>query len=221
MNHDDHVRLIAAGVGRDSGGVWADFGAGSGAFTLALRDLAGPEADLIAVDRDRGSLRALRTAMERQFPGTRLRTVEADFRDALHLPPLDGILAANAIHFVPEQAALLRRWQDYLKPEGRLIVIEYDADVGNRWVPYPLSFAAFGPIARAAGFAAPVRIGTYPSRFLGQIYAAATAPAARVSSRPDPASCRRAVPGMPNEVFSRSRFLDYDASQTVRSMASL
>ena len=101
MNHDDHVRLIAAGLERNSGGVWADFGAGSGAFTLALRDLAGPEIELIAVDRDRGSLRALRDAMARQFPGTRLQTIEADFRDPLQLPPLDGIIAANAIHFVP------------------------------------------------------------------------------------------------------------------------
>ena len=35
MNHTDHVQLIEAGLERHSGGVWADFGAGSGAFTLA------------------------------------------------------------------------------------------------------------------------------------------------------------------------------------------
>ena len=56
VNHADHVQLIEAGLERDSGGVWADFGAGSGAFTLALRDIAGPDAAIIAVDRDRASL---------------------------------------------------------------------------------------------------------------------------------------------------------------------
>ena len=71
----------------------------------------------------------------------------------------------------------MQGWRDYLKPEGRLIVVEYDADVGNRWVPYPLSFAALGPVAQAAGFSEPARIGMYPSRFLGGIYAAVTAPA--------------------------------------------
>ena len=89
--------------------------------------------------------------MARQFPGTRLETIEADFRDPLPLPPLDGIIAANAIHFVPEQAALLRRWREYLKPGGRLIVVEYDAEVGNRWVPYPLSFAPAVPSRKPPG----------------------------------------------------------------------
>src|SRR5690349_5416792 len=140
MNHDDHVRLIADGVSHGSGGVWADFGAGDGAFTLALRDVAGPEIEIIAVDRDSGRLRRLGAAMERRFAGTRLQSLAADFTQPIELPPLDGIVAANAIHYVPwrEQSALLQRWREYLVPEGRLVVVEYDADRGNPWVPYPL-----------------------------------------------------------------------------------
>jgi ubiquinone/menaquinone biosynthesis C-methylase UbiE len=179
MNHDDHVRLIEGGVGRGSGGVWADLGAGSGAFTLALRDVAGSEVEIIAVDRDRGGLRSLRDAMDRRFPGARLHLLEGDFSRELDLPPLDGILTANAIHYVPwlDQSALLRQWRDYLRPEGRLVMVEYDADVGNRWVPYPVSFMSLGPLAQAAGFAKPSLLGTVPSRFLGRMYAAVTFPA--------------------------------------------
>src|SRR5215212_6667485 len=178
MNHADHVQLIETGVERNSGRVWADFGAGSGAFTLALRDIAGPDIELIAIDRDRGSLQTLDATMERLFPGTRLRLLAADMARHLTLPPLDGIVAANAIHFVPlrDQTALLRRWRSYLKPEGRLIVIEYDADSGNRWAPYPLSYAAFRETARAAGFTDPVLLGSRPSRWLGRIYSALTRP---------------------------------------------
>ncbi len=182
MNHDDHVRLIEAGVGRDSGGVWAELGAGTGAFTLALRDVAGPAVEIIGVDQDSGSLRSLRNSIERYFPDTRLRIVLADFNGELPLPPLDGILAANSIHYEPDQEALLRRWRTYLKPEGRLIVVEYDTDVGNRWVPHPLSFGSFGRVAKAAGFSEPELIGTHPSRFLGGFYAALTFPA-RLESR--------------------------------------
>jgi ubiquinone/menaquinone biosynthesis C-methylase UbiE len=170
MNHADHVRLIAPGIEPNSGGAWADLGAGTGAFTLALRDVAGPGVEIWAVDRDAGALRA---AMERQFPGTALHPLAGDFTQPLDLPHLDGIVAANAIHYVQDRVALLRGWRDYLKPGGRLILVEYDADRGNRWVPYPVSFAALPSLARAAGFDRPTLLATYPSRFLDRIYSAA------------------------------------------------
>ena len=69
--------------------------------TLALRDIAGPDAEIIAIDRDRASLETLRATMERRFPGTRLRLLQADIAGRLTLPPLDGIVAANAIHYIP------------------------------------------------------------------------------------------------------------------------
>src|ERR687890_1938625 len=99
VNHADHVQLIKNGIDRDRGGIWVDFGAGSGAFTLALRDIAGPDTAIIAIDRDRASLRTLRATMERLFPGTRLRLLEADIADRLTLPTLNGVIAANAIHY--------------------------------------------------------------------------------------------------------------------------
>ncbi|MDQ2653445.1 MAG: class I SAM-dependent methyltransferase [Chloroflexota bacterium] len=171
MNHADHVRLIAPGIPAQAGGRWADFGAGTGAFTLALRDVAGPDVEITAVDRDPDDLRELRRAMERAFPGTLLRTHAADFTRPLELPPLAGILAANSLHYVRDQAALLRLWHRYLVPGGRLIVVEYDTDRGNHWVPYALSFETFAAIAQDAGFTTPERIGTQPSRFLGQFFA--------------------------------------------------
>jgi ubiquinone/menaquinone biosynthesis C-methylase UbiE len=189
VNHADHVQLIETGIERNRAGVWADFGAGSGAFTLALRDIAGPDIDLIAVDRDRASLQTLRATMERQFPGTQLRLLEADFAGHLTLPPLDGIIAANTIHFVSLQnrTALLRRWRSYLKPAGRLVVVEYDTDSGNPWAPYPMSFAAFRETAQTAGYTDPTLLGSRPSRWLGRIYSALTHPIpATVTPSPGP-----------------------------------
>ena len=37
MDHTDHVNLLRDAVGL--GGTWADFGSGTGAFTLALAEL--------------------------------------------------------------------------------------------------------------------------------------------------------------------------------------
>ena len=171
MNHADHVRLITPGVPENAGGRWADFGAGTGAFTLALRDVAGPDVEIIAIDRDAGDLREVQRAMEHAFPGTLLQTRAADFTRPLELPPLAGILAANSLHYVRDQVALLRRWRSYLAPGGRLIVVEYDTGHGNHWVPHAISFETFSEIAQEAGFTAPQRIGTQPSRFLGRFFA--------------------------------------------------
>ena len=66
------------------------------------------------------------------------------------------------------------------------MLVEYDADHGNHWVPYPISFAAWQRLAPAAGFAPPRLLGRVPSRFLGAIYAARLA-GPGLTGRPGPA----------------------------------
>jgi len=56
VEHADHVTLLRGGV-PGPGGAWADFGAGRGAFTLALAELIGPGSQLHAIDRDAGDHR--------------------------------------------------------------------------------------------------------------------------------------------------------------------
>lgn len=185
MDHADHVGLIRAGVAGLVGAVWADIGAGSGAFTLALADLLGPGADVIAIDRDAGALRANRGAVAARFPATRLQTVVGDLEATLDLPPLDGLVAANSLHFVPRdrQVTAVRRLATYLRPGGTFVVVEYDADRGNPWVPHPFSAETWATLAVDAGLERPQVIGRVPSRFLGAIYAAASRPASTDASR--------------------------------------
>ena len=66
MNHHDHVNLLRP-ANLQPGGVWADFGAGSGAFTLALRELIGPNAEIYAIDTDRARLVELDRAYRSRF----------------------------------------------------------------------------------------------------------------------------------------------------------
>lgn len=188
MNHSDHVHLLEGEAGlrerlglplRSIGGTWADLGAGSGAFTLALADLLGPGAPesptrITAVDRDRSALSVLARDMQRAFPAVRLETRAADFTQPLELAPLDGIVMANALHFIPhgKQPALLRQLRERLKPGGQFLMIEYNADQGNPWVPYPFSYSRWEALARAAGYAQTTKLAAHPSRFLGEIYAA-------------------------------------------------
>ncbi len=190
MDHADHVGLIRAGVldappSSERSPVWADIGAGSGAFTLALADLLGPGATVVAVDRDAGALRTNAAAVAKRFPATDLRTLVADLEGPLDLPPLDGLVAANSLHFVPRdrQVTAVRRLAASLAADGRFVVVEYDADRGNPWVPHPFSAATWATLAVAAGLAPPTVIGRVPSRFLGAIYAAVSRPASTVASR--------------------------------------
>ena len=107
MNHADHVALIEGGVG-ERGGRWADLGAGEGAFTLALADLAGPDAQIIAVDKDARALRELRGRFE---------TRVADFTRPLNLHDLEGVVMANSLHYVRDKEPVLRAVRAMLRPD--------------------------------------------------------------------------------------------------------
>src|SRR5688572_3323616 len=107
MNHSDHVNLLRNGVPAQ-GGVWADLGSGTGAFTLALADLIGPTGAIHSVDRDGSALREQERAMRARFPQTAVHSLNADFTRPLDLPPLDGIVMANALHFHREKDAILK-----------------------------------------------------------------------------------------------------------------
>ncbi len=171
MDHRDHVRLIQDGVlgaGRD----WADLGSGEGAFTLALADLLGPGGSIHTVDRDRHALAVQSARLRDSFPHVALTLHIADFSDPLDLPPLDGVVMANSLHFERDKLAVLRLVRGYLRPAGHLVLVEYDADHGNTWVPHPLSYPTWAALAERAGFRDTRRLTAVPSRFLGSIYSA-------------------------------------------------
>ncbi|WP_345298555.1 class I SAM-dependent methyltransferase [Candidatus Villigracilis affinis] len=99
MDHNDHVNLLKP-ADIKPGGSWADLGAGSGAFTFALRELTGPAAKIYAVDKDRSSLNKLAQGYRARFGNSQnLDLVIGDFSRTLNLTALDGIVMANSLHF--------------------------------------------------------------------------------------------------------------------------
>jgi ubiquinone/menaquinone biosynthesis C-methylase UbiE len=173
VDHADHVALIRAGV-VGAGRHWLELGAGEGAFTLSLADLLGPGGEILATDVNGRAVRAAEAAVRRRFPETRVQTRTFDFTDAIPAGPFDGVLAANALHFVnaADRDPTLRSIRYSLAPHGRLVIVEYDTDQGNPWVPHPFSFETWRHEAVATGYDEPRLIGRVPSRFLGAIYAA-------------------------------------------------
>lgn len=173
MDHEDHVDLLRPGVNTPQG-KWADFGSGRGAFTLALAYLLYPTGEVHSVDKDRDKLMDQQRRMEERYPEIQVHYHVGDYTQPLGLPPLDGIVIANALHFQRDKSRVLDLLHGYLKPGGTLILVEYNADHGNRWVPHPLSYPSWEKLVEKRGFQETHLLNTKPSSFLGEIYAAAS-----------------------------------------------
>lgn len=162
--------LLRAGVAGLQG-TWADLGCGDGIFTSALYTLLEPNSEIYAVDKSRRALRAIERNFAQSYPRALLRTLRADFTRPLSLPALDGVLMANALHFVRKKEPVLESLVKLLKPRSPLIVVEYNASRGNFAVPHPLDDTGFTKLASQVGLHNAQIIARIPSSFLGEMYA--------------------------------------------------
>jgi hypothetical protein len=157
MQLSEAISLIQKGiVPQSSPQTWADLGAGQGLFSDALLSLLQPGSVIHAVDiHKRTNLRHNPSII---FP-------QANFvNDKLSIPTLDGILMANSLHYVQDQVACIKQLKTHLRNgTGVIILVEYDTDTGNEWVPYPVSFVRAQTIFGDAGFSKIEKIGERPS----------------------------------------------------------
>ena len=178
MQRSEMVALIRGGV-PEPGGAWADLGAGTGNFTWALRELLGPSGTIYAVDRDGKAIRQQREQLTGAGHGATIVPLQADFTQPLDLPALDGILMANALHFIRDQQSVLSLAIGYLRRGGQMLLVEYDVAAPLPWTPFPVPFARFQALAADVGLIQPAKIGSRVSPSSGvTMYAAiATRPA--------------------------------------------
>jgi SAM-dependent methyltransferase len=95
--------------------------------------------------------------------------MHADFTRVIGLPLLDGILMANAMHYFKDKEAVLRQIHSFLKPIGTFLLVEYNVDSGNPWVPYPLLSKLFAPSRHPPDFLS-LRYRHRSSSFLREFY---------------------------------------------------
>jgi precorrin-6B methylase 2 len=112
-------------IGFKPGMVVADVGAGTGYMSLKMAKRVGPSGKVYAEDVQPEMLRRLRANAE-AAKLTNIQTVlggEADPK----LPPntLDLILLVDVYHEFSQPQRMLRKMREELKPDGRLVLIEY------------------------------------------------------------------------------------------------
>jgi hypothetical protein len=167
MQLSEAISLIQKGISpHSSPQTWADLGAGKGLFSEALLSILLPGSTIHAVDLHK-------QPNLQHHPAIIFH--QADFvTDKLPVPTLDGIIMANSLHYVQEQVACIQQLKNHLRNfSGVIILIEYDTDRGNQWVPYPVSFARAQMIFGEAGFSKVEKIGEHPSMYhRDSIYAA-------------------------------------------------
>lgn len=61
------------------------------------------------------------------------------------------MLFANTLHYLHDPADVLGRFVGWLRPHGRVVIVEYDGRQANRWVPYPVSLSQLPDLVRRAG----------------------------------------------------------------------
>src|SRR6476620_8613081 len=141
---------------------WADLGCGDGGFTLALAEVIAPASTIHAMDRDARALAHIATHHKK----VRIRTHHGDFtKQPWSFTDLDGILMANSLHYIEDQEAFIHQCQSQLRRHHRFLIVEYDTDRANPWVPYPLGRTALARLFKAAGYASIETLGSRASAY--------------------------------------------------------
>lgn len=146
---------------------WADLGCGSGTFTRALAAILSPQSEIIAIDNARQSIAPL-MANE-----VKVSFLLADMEQArLPVNNLNGILMANSLHYIRDKNTFIRQLEPAFAAQKQWLIVEYDTESANQWVPFPLSFEKLRVTFTALGYHHIEKINSRSSRFGGTMYAA-------------------------------------------------
>ena len=170
MNFTDAINFIKhPNLAKKENARWADLGCGSGMFTYALANMLQKGSSIMAVDKS-----PVKLAAHPNPNNIAIVSRQLDFiKQSLQENNLDGILMANSLHYVADKINFIKTIAKQLAADGMFLMIEYDTDRSNQWVPYPLNAAAMKQLFDQAGFHTILQYGKIASMYnAGSMYAA-------------------------------------------------
>lgn len=145
---------------------WLDLGCGSGVFTEVLSHFLQEGSRITSIDK-------VAISLPEKVNNVDITFLKGDFiHDSFNLPSVNGILIANALHYVKDKASFIRKWEPYFIGRKQWLVVEYDHTIPNQWEPYPLNFKKLQKLFTNLGYTHIERIGELPSTYGGHMYAA-------------------------------------------------
>uniref|UniRef100_UPI00404A6165 class I SAM-dependent methyltransferase n=1 Tax=Desulfobacca sp. TaxID=2067990 RepID=UPI00404A6165 len=148
-------RALLQRAGLQAGATVLDWGCGAGFFALPAAQLVGPSGLVIGVDLQPEMVAATQEAASRAGL-TNLRVILAPGPYDLppDLPAVDWVLLAYILHEVDAPERLLQLAQRTLKPQGRLLVVEWPKEAGPHGPPLAerLSPAELAPFYQPWGW---------------------------------------------------------------------
>jgi ubiquinone/menaquinone biosynthesis C-methylase UbiE len=137
---DDPARLIelrpqellrdVAGIA--SGDTCIDFGSGTGIFAIPMAELAGKKGKVYAIDNSLEMLAHIRA----KNPPVNLTLIQKDVkRTGLNSQIADICVLVFILHEVKESGELIAEAFRLLKPDGRLVIVEWKSDLDSPGPP--------------------------------------------------------------------------------------
>lgn len=122
---------VVAGLALKPGMTVADIGAGSGLFSRPLAKAVGPAGKVYAVDIQKDLLDYV-DKRDKEENIRNVRTVLGEFNDPkLPAKDVDVAFINDVLHHIQNRAAYLKALGTYIKPSGRIAIIEMNKDDPN------------------------------------------------------------------------------------------
>jgi tRNA A58 N-methylase Trm61 len=129
------IEYIISSLGLKPGDVVGDMGAGPGVLSLPIAKAVAPGGKVYAVEIEQGFLDRI-AAKGREAGVTNIVTVLGAFSDPkLPARDVDVALFHDVLHHIKERAEYLKATARYLKPGGRIAVVELPPDGSHKDEP--------------------------------------------------------------------------------------
>jgi arsenite methyltransferase len=108
------------------GAIVADLGAGGGYFTFKLADAVGREGKIYAVDVDSGMIDLVANEAKQKAAANIEMILARPDDPRLPKTGVDLIFTSNTYHHIENRVVYFAKFKNYLRPGGRVAIIEYD-----------------------------------------------------------------------------------------------
>jgi len=116
------------------GDIVADIGSGSGTFSIPMAKAIAPNGILYAVDIDQKMLDFVAERAKKEGV-TNLRTVLGEYDDPkLPVKDVDVAFYHRVLHMIEHRQAHVNATAKYLKPDGRIVVIDKNREDSTNWM---------------------------------------------------------------------------------------